>query len=102
MVSARIRLVGRNPQEVIDVANQIVDVAKSAGVPVKGPIPLPRRRLILPTRRTPCGDGSDTFEKWEMRIHKRLVIIEGDEVVLKQIMRVRVPDTVHIEINLVS
>ncbi len=102
MVSARIKLVGRDPHEVLDVATQIVNVAKSAGVPVKGPIPLPRKRLLLPIRRTPCGDGSDTYEKWEMRIHKRMVIIEGDEVVLKQIMRVRVPDTVHIEINLVS
>lgn len=101
MVSARIKLVGKSYQEVDGVAKQIVDIAKMGGIPVRGPIPLPRDRLVLPTRRTPCGDGSDTYEKWEMRIHKRMLLVEGDEKVLKQIMRVRVPDTVHIEISLV-
>lgn len=101
MVSARIKLVGKSHEEVNGVAKQIADIAKMSGVPIKGPIPLPRKRLLIPTRRTPCGDGSDTYEKWEMRIHKRMIFVEGDERVLKQIMRVRVPDTVHIEINLV-
>ncbi|MCX8205852.1 MAG: 30S ribosomal protein S10 [Candidatus Micrarchaeota archaeon] len=101
MVSARIKLVGKSYEEVSGVAKQITDIAKMGGIPVRGPIPLPRKRLVLPTRRTPCGDGSDTYEKWEMRIYKRMIYVEGDERVLKQIMRVRVPDTVHIEINLV-
>jgi len=101
MVSARIKLVGKSYEEVNGVAKQIVDIAKMGGIPIHGPIPLPRKRLVLPTRRTPCGDGSDTYEKWEMRIHKRMLLVEGDEKVLKQIMRVRVPDTVHIEISLV-
>jgi small subunit ribosomal protein S10 len=101
MTSARIKLVGKSYEEVSGVAKQIVDIAKMGGVPIRGPIPLPRKRLMLPIRRTPCGDGSDTYEHWEMRIHKRLLMIEGDEKVLKQIMRVRVPDTVHIEISLV-
>ncbi len=101
MTSARIKLVGKSYEEVSGVAKQIVDIAKMGGVPIRGPIPLPRKRLMLPVRRTPCGDGSDTYEHWEMRIHKRLLLIEGDEKVLKQIMRVRVPDTVHIEISLV-
>ncbi|MEM0437910.1 MAG: 30S ribosomal protein S10 [Candidatus Micrarchaeia archaeon] len=101
MVSARIKLVGKSYEEVDGVARQITEIAKMGGIPVRGPIPLPRKRLVLPTRRTPCGDGSDTYEKWEMRIYKRMIYVEGDERVLKQIMRVRVPDTVHIEINLV-
>ena len=102
MVSARIKLVGQSHEQVDSVAKQIVEIAKMGGTPIRGPIPLPRKRLVLPTRRTPCGDGSETYEKWEMRIHKRMLVVEGDERVLKQIMRVRVPDTVHIEINLVS
>lgn len=101
MVSARIKLVGKSYGEVDGVARQIADIAKMGGIPVRGPIPLPRKRLVLPIRRTPCGDGSDTYEKWEMRIHKRMIIVQGDERVLKQIMRVQVPDTVHIEISLV-
>jgi small subunit ribosomal protein S10 len=35
-----------------------------------------------------------------MRVHKRLIIIDGSEQALRQIMRIRVPDTVQIEISL--
>ena len=101
MGKARIKLIGKSPQDLEEVCKQIVEIAKMTGVEIKGPVPLPTRRLSVCTRRSPCGDGSDTYEHWEMRIHKRLLLIEGDEKVLKQIMRVRVPDTVHIEISLV-
>lgn len=100
MAKARIKLVGKNPIELDDVCNQIKDIAKSTGVPIRGPVPLPTRKLQISTRRTPCGDGTDTYEHWEMRIHKRIIDVAGDERTLRQIMRVRVPDTVHIEISL--
>lgn len=100
MGKARIKLIGKNRDELDGVCKQIMEIAKSAGIAVAGPIPLPTKKLIIPTRRTPCGDGSDTYERWQMRIYKRLIEIAGDERTLRQIMRVKVPDTVHIEITL--
>jgi small subunit ribosomal protein S10 len=97
---ARITLVGKDPKELDDVSRQIKEIAKVTGVKVSGPVPLPTKRLKIPTRRTPCGDGSETFQTWEMRIHKRLIDVEADERTLRQIMRVQVPDTVHVEIIL--
>lgn len=100
MGKARITLVGKDPKELDDVSRQIKEIAKVTGVKVSGPVPLPTKRLKIPTRRTPCGDGSETFQTWEMRIHKRLIDVEADERTLRQIMRVQVPDTVHVEIIL--
>jgi ribosomal protein uS10 len=100
MTRARIKLIGKDPRELDDVCNQIKEITKAAGVEMRGPIPLPTKRLRVTTRRTPCGDGSDTYEHWEMRIRKRVIDVVGDERILRQIMRVRVPDTVHIEISL--
>jgi len=100
MGKVRIKLVGRDPKELEEVSKQIVDVAKATGVAVSGPIPLPTQRLVVATRRTPCGDGSDTYERWHMRIYKRIIEVAGDERTLRQIMRVRVPDTVKIEIKI--
>jgi len=97
---ARIKLVGKNPKELDDVCTQIKAIASATGVELRGPIPLPTKRLKIVTRRTPCGDGSDTYEKWEMKIYKRIIDVAQDERTLRQIMRVRVPDTVHIEISL--
>ncbi|MEM4390159.1 MAG: 30S ribosomal protein S10 [Candidatus Micrarchaeia archaeon] len=100
MGKARIKLVGKDPHELDEVCQQIKEITKATGVELRGPIPLPTKRLRVATRRTPCGDGSDTYEHWEMKIHKRIIDVAGDERTLRQIMRVKVPDTVHIEISL--
>ena len=67
-----------------------------------GPIPLPTKKLVVPTRKSPDGEGKATWEKWELRIHKRLVGIEADERAMRQVMKVNVPDNVSIEIELKS
>jgi small subunit ribosomal protein S10 len=100
MGKARIKLIGKNKDELDNVCKQIVDIAKSSGIAVAGPIPLPTKRLLISPMRTPAGKGNDSFERWYLRIYKRLIEIAGDERTLRQIMRVKVPDTVHIEISL--
>ncbi len=97
---ASIKLVSPDYARLESICTEIKDIAKKTGAKVAGPIPLPTRRLTIPTLRTPCGDGSKTWEKWQMRVHKRLLNIEADERTLRQIMRVQVPDQVHIEIEL--
>ena len=100
MTSAIIKLVSTTSDDIDEIAKQIKTIADSIQVKSRGPVPLPTRRLSHTTRKTPCGDGSHTYEKWEMRVHKRLIIIDGSEQALRQIMRIRVPDTVQIEISL--
>lgn len=99
-MEAVIKLVSTTSKDIDAIAMQIKAIADSIQVEAKGPIPLPTKRVAHTTRKTPCGDGSHTYEKWEMRVHKRLIIIDGSEQALRQIMRIRVPDTVQIEISL--
>ncbi len=100
MPRARIKLISRDSKSVISIAKQIVDIAKQLNVKFKGPIPLPTKNMTISTRKTPCGDGSHTYEHWTMRIHKMLVEIDGSEQALRQIMRISVPDTVQIEMSI--
>ena len=100
MGKARIKLIGKTPEELEEVCKQIVEIAKATGVEIKGPVPLPTHRMTITTRRTPCGDGSDTYEKWELRVHKRLIEIKADDRVLRDIMRIRIPQSVHVEMHL--
>ncbi|HDN76024.1 MAG TPA: 30S ribosomal protein S10 [Acidilobales archaeon] len=96
----RIRLWSTNVEHLNDVVKQLVEIAKKAGVEVRGPVPLPTKRLIVPVLVPPHGEGTKVYEKWELRIHKRLIDIAADERVMKQIMRVKVPDDVYIELEL--
>jgi len=50
--------------------------------------------------KTKTGHGNATWDRWEMRIHKRVVDISADERTLRQIMRVTIPDGVSISIQL--
>ena len=97
---ARIRLSSTSTEHLDGVCNQIKRITRKTGVRMAGPIPLPTRRMVIPTRKTPCGQGSESWDKWEMRVHKRLIDIDADERAIRQIMRVRIPDSVYIEIEL--
>ncbi len=98
---ARIRLWSVNVESLDKVTNQIKNIAEKAGVRMRGPVPLPTKRLVVPVMKLPHGEGSKHWEKWELRIHKRLIDITSDEKVMRQIMRVRVPEDVYIEIELI-
>jgi len=102
MEKARIILIGQDVKQIQEVCDQIISVTEKTGVKYSGPIPLPTRKLRISCRKSPDGEGTSTWDRWEMRIHKRIIDIKAEERSLRQIMRIQVPDTVHIEIELTS
>lgn len=104
MQIARIKLSGKDSEELESICSEIKEIAKKFGINYHGPIPLPTKILKVTTLKTPCGDGTGhgnaTFDKWEFRVHKRVVDVQADERALRQIMRVNIPQGVHIEIKL--
>ena len=106
MQVARIKLSGKDPKVLDEICNQIKEIAKKFGIDYRGPIPLPTKRLRIVTLKTPCGDGcghgNATYDKWEMRIHKRVMDVQADDRALRQIMRINIPQDVHIEIKLIG
>ena len=97
---ARIKLTSTDTKKLQGVCDEIKNIAKRIGVKLVGPIPLPTKKLVVPTRRTPCGDGSDTWDRFEMRVHKRLIEIDARDRVMRSIMRIRVPNEVYIEMEI--
>ncbi|HDM26881.1 MAG TPA: 30S ribosomal protein S10 [Candidatus Bathyarchaeota archaeon] len=98
---ARIRLTSTDYKKLEEVCQQLKAIAEKTGVKMVGPVPLPTKRLVVPVRRSPCGEGTQTWDKWELRIHKRLIDIDAEERVMRRIMRIRVPDEVYISIELI-
>ena len=100
MQQARVRLAGVSPGDLDDITADVREIAEKTGVSLSGPVPLPTKRLEVPTRKSPDGEGTATWEHWEMRVHKRLIDIDADERALRQLMRIQVPNDVSIEIVL--
>jgi small subunit ribosomal protein S10 len=99
---ARIRLSGTSPVTLDGICSQVKDIAVKTGVNISGPVPLPTKRLVVPSRKSPDGEGSATWDHWEMRVHKRLIDLDADERALRQLMRIQVPKDISIEIVLTS
>jgi small subunit ribosomal protein S20e len=43
------------------------------GVEWRGMARMPTKRLSISCRRSPCGEGTNTYDMWEMRIYKRVL-----------------------------
>jgi small subunit ribosomal protein S10 len=97
---ARIKLTSNDPIKLEEVCGEIKDIAKKMGVKMVGPVPLPTKHLMVPVRKTPCGDGTRTWDKYELRVHKRLIEIDARERVMRSIMRIRVPNEVYVEMEI--
>ncbi|MCK4670179.1 MAG: 30S ribosomal protein S10 [Nanoarchaeota archaeon] len=102
MQRARIKLASTDIDRINQVCDYIADISEKTGVMMRGPIPLPTKKLKITTRKSPCGDGKASFENYEMRIHKRLIDLGLDERALRLVMKVPIPENLNIEIEMLE
>ncbi len=100
MAKVRIKLQSSQIEKLNEVMDTIKNIASQAGVVISGPIPLPTKKLRVTTRKSPCGDGTATFDRFEMRVHKRIIDLPANDKVLHNIMRISIPRTVNIKIEM--
>ena len=100
MAKARIKLSSIDVGQLNPVIQSIKDIMERSGVVMSGPIPLPTRRLKVTTRKSPCGNGTATFDRFEMRVHRRIIDIPADDKVLHPIMKLQIPRSVQIRIEM--
>ncbi|TLY12538.1 MAG: 30S ribosomal protein S10 [Thaumarchaeota archaeon] len=99
---ARIKLTSTNLEQLDRVANEIKEITVKTGVKMKGPQPLPTKFLKITTRKAPTGEGTHTFDHWQMRIHRRILDVQPDDRTMRQITKLRIPDDVKVELILTS
>ena len=100
MSKVRVKLNSTDIEMLNDICESIKATAKKSGVSISGPVPLPTKKLKVTTRKSPCGDGTATFDRFEMRIHKRLIDFPANTTVLHSIMKMRFPKSVNIKIEM--
>jgi len=102
MQKARIKLASVDIDKLNQTCAFIKDISDKTGVEMRGPIPLPTKRMKIATRKAPCGRGSATWERYEMRVHKRMIDLGLDERALRLVMRVPIPEGLNIEIEMID
>ncbi|GIJ99344.1 40S ribosomal protein S20 [Aspergillus viridinutans] len=97
----RITLTSRKVASLEKVCSELIDRARSKSLQVKGPVRLPTKTLNISTRKTPCGEGSKTWDKYEMRIHKRLIDLLAPTETVKQII-INIEAGVEVEVTIAA
>ncbi|ODQ51447.1 ribosomal protein rps20 [Saitoella complicata NRRL Y-17804] len=98
----RITLTSRNVKNLEKVCSDLVHRAKDKELRVKGPVRLPTKVLKITTRKTPCGEGSKTWDTYEMRIHKRLIDLHSPSEIVKQITSIHIEAGVEVEVTIAA
>ncbi|MEM2636970.1 MAG: 30S ribosomal protein S10 [Candidatus Korarchaeota archaeon] len=87
----RIKITSTNVESINDIQNRIVGIAKRLGVAIRGPIALPTKEIRITTRKSPCGNGTETWDKWELRLHRRLIYVAHDKKFFNEIIHIPIP-----------
>ena len=64
----RITLTSRTVKSLEKVCNDLIKGAKEKDLKVKGPVRMPTKILRITTRKTPCGEGSKTWDRFQVCI----------------------------------
>ncbi|BEJ14268.1 hypothetical protein CspHIS471_0400350 [Cutaneotrichosporon sp. HIS471] len=98
----RITLTSRNVKNLEKFSADLINRAKDRDLRVKGPVRLPTKILKHTTRKSPCGEGSKTWDRYEMRIHKRLIDLTSSAEVVKQITSISLEPGVEVEVTIAA
>jgi small subunit ribosomal protein S10 len=102
MPKTRISLATNNIDDLNEITKSILEIAEKTKTKIYCPIPLPTKRLKITTRQSPDGEGKASFDRFEMRIHKRLIDLDANERALRLIMRVSIPESIQISIGVIE
>lgn len=81
----RITMVSKNAKEIERVAYDIFRQAKGAGAKCKGPSSFKNNKMTITTRRSPCGNGSNTYDRYTMVVRKKYIDVTTTYGVFKEI-----------------
>ena len=86
-----------------NTVNNVVDRIRMKNMYIFGPIPLPTARLKFVTRRAP-NIYKASFEKFEYRVHKRVIYIKRIDSIekLRFLGQISIPQIINIKISVIK
>ncbi|ELV13528.1 40S ribosomal protein S20 [Tupaia chinensis] len=96
----RITLTSCNIKSLEKVCAALIRGTKEKNLKVKGPVRMPTKTLRITTRKTPYGEGSKTWDRFHMRIHKRLIDLHSPSEIVKQITSISIEPGLDVESSL--
>merc|ERR1712243_149948 len=96
----RITITSKNCAAIERISNELVKAAKDKQLKVKGPVRMPTKTLRITTRKTPNGEGSKTWDRYQMRIHKRVIDLQSPTETVRQITQLSIDPGMDVEVTI--
>eukprot|EP01130_Rhizamoeba_saxonica_P006518 TRINITY_DN2592_c0_g1_i1.p1 TRINITY_DN2592_c0_g1~~TRINITY_DN2592_c0_g1_i1.p1 ORF type:complete len:138 (-),score=33.33 TRINITY_DN2592_c0_g1_i1:51-464(-) len=97
----RITLTSRNVLNLEKVCEDLIGSTKDVQqTRIKGPVRLPTKTLKITTRKSPCGEGTNTWDRFEMRIHKRVIDLISPSDIITKITNTHIEPGVHVSVTI--
>lgn len=81
------------------MTSEFLSRAKKRELESYGPIRMPTKTLRITTRKTPCGEGSKTWSRYQLRIHKRVLDLKSTTEIVREMTHVAIDPAVTVEIT---
>ncbi|GMM34893.1 ribosomal 40S subunit protein S20 [Saccharomycopsis crataegensis] len=102
VLKIRITLVSTKVKQLEKVSNNIILNATRHNLVKKGPVRLPTKVLTINTRKTPNGEGSKTWDHYELRIHKRVIDLHAPANIVRKITQITIEPGVDVEVTVAA
>jgi small subunit ribosomal protein S20e len=96
----RITITSKNCSAIERISNELVKAARDKNLKVKGPVRMPTKTLRITTRKTPNGEGSKTWDRYQMRIHKRVIDLQSPTETVRQITQLSIDPGMDVEVTI--
>ena len=98
----RITLTSTKVKQLEKVSSNIIATATQSDIVKKGPVRMPTKVLRITTRKAPNGEGSKTWDTYEMRIHKRVIDLQAPASIVKRITQITIEPGVDVEVTIAA
>jgi small subunit ribosomal protein S20e len=95
----RITLTSRKISSLEKICQHIIENGKDKKLKIIGPNRIPSKTLVITTRKSPCGEGTNTWDRFEIKIHKRVIDIFSQDNIVNHITTINIEPGVEIEVN---
>lgn len=98
MKLAQFTLQSFNKKEMHKVVHRLRELAKIHGAFTKGPVQIKTKKILIPTRKSPDGEGTETWDTWCLKRTKILFYTSIEERFLRTVLRENIHKSVDVSI----
>lgn len=91
-------LFSSHKKDIFSCIEYIKKFAKTSNLMLSGPIPFKLKKLVVPCRKSVDGEGSETWDHWQLKVYKFLFLFDQNKYFFEKLISLKIPPTVTLKL----